>query len=226
MVDWFSEVFRVGATGAIALGGGAGIAVAVLKYTGGVFADQIAAATRQRHALELEELRTKYTFELERVRASIAAERALADARVDTAVYRSKAQFDLEFSLLKTVWAAVSEVRRRFTDVRPMMSPAVQGESYEDGLIRRANVLSRALNDLMVAAHDNEPFYPQEIFELVQSLVGLCKREMIDIEMVETRHRDQEWWTRAQDHSRQAQELAANVAEQIRRHLRNVVIVE
>src|SRR5262249_50916823 len=153
-----------------------------IKFFGGVFAEQIAAATKQKHATELEVLRAQYTTELERLRATVGETHTRLNARVDTAVYRSKAQFDIEFKVLQTIWQTVSEFRRLFTDVRPAFSKNRPEESPEDAIVRRANVMLKSLNKLQVAAHDNEPFYPQEIFDSIQRLIALGKTEQIEIE--------------------------------------------
>ena len=201
---WWPEILKMGAASAI----GSGITIAIIKWSGGVFAEQIAAATRQRHTKELERLRSRLA------------------GRLETAVYRSKAQFDVEFATLREIWKAVSETRRRFVHTRAGLHYYSEDEDLEETALGRANALVRAINELKPAIHDNEPFYPQEIFDALQLFVDLCERELSDLRQQDPNLRDPEWWTRAQSNAKEAERQTAEIATKIREHLKNVVIVE
>jgi hypothetical protein len=220
----FGDVLRIGAAAAISLGGGAALALAVLRWFGGVFAEQIAEAARHKHAAALEHLRAQYTTGLEELRSQIAEARARSGARMDNAVYRSKAQFDLEFRVLQEIWKQLSESRRRFGAIRAGFVVDEPGETGRQGRTRRGNALAVALNTLKPAAHDNQPFYPQEIFVTVQEFIGLCEHELIDLGYEPTDLPG--WWERGHDNAKKSLELADVVAERMRMHLRNVVIID
>jgi hypothetical protein len=219
----FGDVLRIGAAGAISLGGGAAIAIAVIKFFSGVFAEQIAEATRHKHASDLEHLRAQYTTALEELRGRAAAETTRLSGRINTAVYRSKVQFDLEFGILQRIWKELSATRRLFGTIRAGLPESLPDETITDGVRRRSKPFVAALNALKPAAHDNEPFYPREVFDAVQNFIALCSRELIDDEYAPEHLPD--WWQNAQAYPKEAERLADEVAEAIRAHLRNVVII-
>ena len=218
-----ADVVGIGAAGALSLGGGAAIALAVIKWSGGVLADQIAKATQQRHAAELEHLRAQYTTSLEELRGRLADQAARTSARIDTAVYRSKAQFDLEFGILQRIWKELSATRRLFGTIRAGFQESLPDETFTDGVRRRSIPFVAALNALRPEAHDNQPFYPREVFDAVQDFMALCGKELIDDGYAPDELPD--WWKNAQAYPKEAERLAEEVAEAIRAHLRNVVII-
>jgi hypothetical protein len=191
-------------------------------------ADQIAEATKHRHAAEMEHLRAEYTTALEELRGRLADETRRLSGRLDTAVYRSKAQFDLEFTTLRAIWTATSNARRWMLDVRPVfrVSPADQtDEERGQAFIARANKFVEATNACRIAIHDNEPFYPPEIFDALQEALRSLGSEVVDCQVYEPRP-DHEWYLRARENATAIEAQVDVVAARIRQHLARVVIIE
>jgi hypothetical protein len=189
------------------------------------------AALEHRQAESL----AKLNKELERLSA-------LHQARVTEAAYRSRAQFDLEFDVLRKTWERACALREAFVRFgyggSAFLEDEVKRRIKSDGReptpevmdLRRQITFLEIRRELVAQAaaysdlvHKNEPFVVATVFS------ACCVVRDLSVEAESSAGQplpDQNWWQGYDQRTKTLFEAMDQLASAIRGHLARVVIVE
>jgi hypothetical protein len=169
------EIWQTAAAVIVSLGGGGLIVFALSSWLGKVWAARI-----------LEQDRAKYTTEIERLKGSLEQTNRAFQAEIDKTLFVSKTHFETEFDLLREIWASVSAVRTAMSQLRlsSRIGPVDQTREQQNSeLNERFGEFNQTLNRLRQAVDDNSPFYPTEIFVVLDRLILTAQSERDDIKL-------------------------------------------
>lgn len=134
----------------------------------------------------LEQDRAKYTAEIERLKSSLEQTNRAFQAEIDKTLFVSKTHFETGFNLLREIWTSVSAVRTTMSQLRPSLriGPADQTREQENSeLDKRFREFNQTLNSLRQVVDDNSPFYPAEIFVVLDRLILAAQSKRDDIQL-------------------------------------------
>jgi len=152
------------------VGGGGAIVVALSGWLGKVWAERILAADRAKYAREIEELK-----------GSLERTTRILQGEIDKTLFVSKTHFETEFNLLREIWANVSEVRGPMSLLRPMSGYPAGRAQQEEHFSRIFETFLAKLDRFRTAVDNNSPFYPQEIFLVLDGLIRIAQGERDDL---------------------------------------------
>ena len=155
----------------VSLGGGGAIVLALSGWLGKVWAERFLEKDRAAHAAKIELLKN----DLDRTTRQYQAE-------IEKTLFVTKTHFESEFAILREIWQRVSEVRVSMLRLRP--SKGFPNEPHEQVQYMQQNypIFSNDLEALLHAVDHNSPFYPQEIFTLLDELIVLAQIERDDVQ--------------------------------------------
>jgi hypothetical protein len=102
-------------------------------------------------------------------------------AELDKRVYVYRVQFETKFKALSEIWGKITELRSDMAAIRPVIDPSPVGddpmERYRPRLLR----FSQTLAELKALVFKYAPFYPEDIYERLWSLLLLAGREEVTV---------------------------------------------
>jgi hypothetical protein len=137
-----------------------------------------------KHNQELETLKASYATQLETYKNDLATQKQLLQAEIDKTVLVTRVHFETEFKALKDIFEKLTEVRLQVVGLRPFFSITSGQETDEDRKKRLREQLitfESAYNDLLRCYENQQPFYPQEIYENIESCRMAANREVYQI---------------------------------------------
>lgn len=210
------DAFNAAAAVIISLGGGGAIVLALSSWLGKVWAARI-----------LEEDRLKYQAALAQVHSELDQANRRLQVHFDKALHVHRAQFETEFSAMKTIWEKVMAVRGTMAGLRPMSNLAPLDETPEQRDERfsvRRQEFSAALGELKVAVFNNSPFISESLFrELFDKLLLAARAE--DTSVAVHRRDEADWYETGLKNLGLVMNSADKVSQLIRERVRSLAVV-
>ena len=152
-----------------ALGGFAIVVAALSAWLSRIWAERI-----------LEKDRQHYREELERLKSTYEATNKSVQAELDKITHVYRALFEIEFKALSEIWAKIADLRSDMAGLRPavdFISP--EGEDGMEKYRQRLLVFSATLAELKGVVFRYAPFYSEEIYERLMSVLEIAMAEEI-----------------------------------------------
>ena len=203
----------------------AGMASAIV----GILGKRYLSAVEAGHARKLEELKAKYSVELEQYKNELEKSKQLLQAEVNKTFLVTKVHFETEFQALKDVFTLLANIRLRLPNLRPKMRIAPSDETRENRekqLDKAAFELEEAYNTLVAVSESTSPFYPAEISSHISACEGVIRRELSDIAL--TARADAftlEWLNRGDMNLKEFLVSYWKVSDLIRERISNMAII-
>jgi hypothetical protein len=207
------EVWDTAGAVVLSVGGGGAIVLALSSWLGKVWASRILEQDRAKYAREIEELRSS----LERTNRAFQGE-------IEKTLFVTKTHFETEFKILREIWQRVSEVRATMSVLRPMSGYPATRPEQEAHLNRVFEAFMADLINLVHAVDHNSPFYPQEIYVLLDQLIHVAQRERDEIELTLHERFGLEWFSRGKENFGQYMTLVEKVGASIRERLSKLAV--
>lgn len=116
----------------------------------------------------IEKVKQEYSGKLEEVKSYLAA-----------AIYRHNMGFQKEFEVYERSWKTVVDLLGATQNFQPGGYFAQPDENYEQRGIRLGNALRKASREFGLTIHYSRPFFPSEIFKLLQRFQRFVFKEAI-----------------------------------------------
>ena len=142
------------------------------------------------------------------------------DAELQNSIYISQIQLEHEYKIYQNVWALLIDLRNSTLRLRPMMDYVDPKKSKEEIIKERLCVFGDNYNTFAMALEQNKPFYPQEVYDVLDSVSEKCRHESIDSEYIE--RKNSEYYKEAQSNRKEILELINNSCSVIRKRLNEV----
>lgn len=159
------------------LGGYAVVLAGLFAFVGKIWVSRIIERERSVLQHQLDETNKRLQFELDR------------DLHV------GKAQFDLEISNYKAIWACLVDLRTATLAIRPVMDFHDPNESKEDRQKRRLLKAREALVSVQEQVEKNKPFYAPNVYDRARAVIKVCHKEAVYSDYTERPHH--EYWDEA-----------------------------
>lgn len=98
----------------------------------------------------------------------------------DRAVLVHKIQFEEEFQVYKDLWPELIKLRNITHQLRPMVEFKKASKTDDEIRIEKGNEFNATFKYCVVIFEENKPFYPEDIFNEVESIIKISKREAIE----------------------------------------------
>jgi hypothetical protein len=172
-----------------------------------------------------EGVKSKYAERLAHVEHELGQLGKRTQAHLDHAITVSRAQFEEEFRSLREVWKCVARSRAAATGIAEGTVPLNDTPDQRmERFFEARNRLAVAQAELVQAIDNNSPFYPQEIYRVVDSFRTRTALELMRLRTTEPFHSD--WYDARIVASSEILELAESVSASIRQRLGSIVIQE
>jgi len=132
----------------------------------------------------------------------------------DKAVLVHKIQFEKEFMVYRDLWPELIKLRNATHQLRPMVEYRDIDKSEEEIRIEKGTEFNDRYKKSVVVFEENKPFYPEEIFNEVDKIINLSKKEAIQWQHMPPR--DSDYYTSAQKNMDEIIETIDMVCLQIR----------
>jgi len=139
-----------------------------------------------KHNQVLEELRAKYSVELEAYKSDLEKSKQMLQAEIEKTVLVTKVHFETEFDALKRVFARLAEIRPRISDLRPSTSIVPVDDTPEakkKRLYDKTAEMAELYNNLVTDSENLSPFYPAEIYAEIAKCRIAVSSEIDDISL-------------------------------------------
>jgi hypothetical protein len=93
-----------------------------------------------------------------------------------------KLQFDKEFEIYKELWAKLVMLKVIVNTLRPQVDSSDPKKTYKETITERLSNAVVCFNETTLIVLHNKPFYPLEIFNLIEPLLKKCHKEFIEVE--------------------------------------------
>jgi hypothetical protein len=119
----------------------------------------------------MEEVRTQYATQLERVRFELAHTGNI-----------QRFQYETEFKTYQEIWEALVLVQSAVQALRPMIDTHLPDKAEREKRDQdRVNVFGKAFNDFSRIVYKSRPFFPKEIFTQIEALLKLVHGEALEV---------------------------------------------
>jgi hypothetical protein len=142
------------------------------------------------------------------------------DAEFQNSIYISQIQLEHEYKIYQSVWALLIDLRNSTMRLRPMMDYVDPKKSKEEIIRERLCVFGKNYNTFAMALEQNKPFYPQEVYDVLDSVSEKCRHESIDSEYIERKNSD--YYKEAQKNKTEIIDLINKSCSVIRKRLSDV----
>jgi hypothetical protein len=146
----------------------------------------------------------------------------------------SRAQFEVEFAALREIWKCAARVRAEIGEINSPFPP--ENETPEARLarfFRARSEFAEAHNALLRAIDDNSPFYPPEVYAVVDALrlrTGLESTRLNTRRPPFAEERDQrdgiEWYEQRNEAVEEVKAGVEAVSNAIRRRLASIAVIQ
>lgn len=201
-MDSLYDVFKV-------LGGVTAILVALFTFISKIWLSRI-----------IEKNKYELQVELKSVQNELDITNRKLDAEIQNSVYISQKQLEHEYVIYQNVWASLIELKNATMNLRPMMDYVDPIKTREEIIRERLSVFGEKFNKFAAVILQNQPFYPQSVFDVLDSVIEKCRHESIDSEHIKRKNTD--YYKEAQENRREIVWLIDNACITIRDRLTEV----
>lgn len=201
-MDSLYDVFKV-------LGGVTAILVALFTFISKIWLSRI-----------IEKNKYELQVELKSVQNELDVTNRKLDAEIQNSVYISQKQLEHEYGIYQNVWASLIELNNATMRLRPMLDYVDPKKTREEIIRERLSVFGEKYNEFAAVILQNKPFYPQSVFDVLDSVIEKCRHESIDSEHIE--RKNSEYYKEAQENRREIIGLIDNACTTIRDRLTEV----
>ncbi len=118
---------------------------------------------------EVERVRTDYALQIEKVKSDLSK-----------SSYVHKLQFETEFQAFQEIWKKLLGLRNQTLSLRPIIDIGAQSaEEFEERKKQRLKDFTDSFNDFVLLAETNKPFYPQSIWNELEALILIVRKEAV-----------------------------------------------
>lgn len=97
----------------------------------------------------------------------------------DKAISVHKIQFEKEFEVYKELWPELIKLRNATHQLRPMIEFREANKTEDEIRIKKGNEFNEYFNNCIIAFEENKPFYPEDIFNEIETILSISKKEAI-----------------------------------------------
>ena len=115
-------------------------------------------------------------------------------------------QFEKEFAIYNDMWGKLIEVRNATAALRPMLDYVDKGKTEDEIRMDRLTKLQDKFNEAVRIFDHNRPFYSDEIYKEVETLLKTSRFEAIDYQHKD--NRDVKYW---EDADKNAKLIASSI---------------
>jgi hypothetical protein len=135
-------------------------------------------------------------------------------------------QSEIEIDAYRVIWDAIVEVGKAAEQLRPVLDTMPADDvAREQRRHKRFKTMQEALQKLLDGAYKQRPFYPREVFTVIEQLLTVARLEMIQFAH-EDPQLDRDYWEKAMKNAKEIRERSEQVGEAIRERLANVSATE
>lgn len=154
------------------------------------------------------------------VQAKVDATNKKLNAEFQSATYISQIQLEHEYKIYQEIWALLVELKTATLRLRPIMDYVDPNQSQEERIRERLQAFAEKFNAVFKALEHNRPFYPHEIYEVLDHVCEKCRHESIDSEYIE--RNNFEYYKEARKNQQEIVTLINNACDAIRTRLGEV----
>ncbi|GIA35922.1 hypothetical protein ACEO96_18790 [Vibrio anguillarum] len=201
-MESYNEIIQI-------LGGTTVVLAALFGFIGKVWLAKIIEnhkASLQQQLLELQ--------------AKVDATNKKLNAELQSATYISQIQLEHEYKIYQEIWALLVELKTATLTLRPIMDYVDPNQSQQDRIRERLQAFSEKFNAVFKALEHNRPFYPNEIYEVLDHVCEKCRHESIDSEYIE--RNNAEYYKEARKNQQEIVTLINSACDKIRARLGEV----
>ncbi|WP_192022180.1 hypothetical protein [Shewanella sp. WPAGA9] len=201
-MESYYEVIKV-------LGGTTVVLAALIGFIGKVWLSKIV----ENHKSSLQQ-------QLLDMQANVDATNKKLDAELQSATYISRVQLEHEYKIYQEIWSLLVELKSATLRLRPLMDYVDPNQSQEERIRERLKVFAEKFNAVFKALEHNRPFYPHDIYEVLDHVCEKCRHESIDSEYIE--RNNSEYYKEARNNHQEIVDLINSACEAIRTRLGDV----
>ncbi|EHC07694.1 hypothetical protein Sbal625DRAFT_0025 [Shewanella baltica OS625] len=154
------------------------------------------------------------------VQSDIDATNKKLNAKLQSATYISQIQLEHEYKIYQEIWVLLVELKTSTLRLRPAMDYVEPNQSQEDRIRERLQVFAEKFNAVFKALEHNRPFYPHEIYQVLDHVCEKCRHESIDSEDIE--RNNSEYYKEARKNQQEIVALINSACDSIRTRLGEV----
>lgn len=98
----------------------------------------------------------------------------------DKSVLVHKIQFEEEFNVYKTLWPVLIKLSNVTRQLRPMIEFIEANKTDDEIRIVKGREFNETFNNCLVIFQENKPFYPEDIFNEIESIIKISRKEAIE----------------------------------------------
>ena len=201
-VESLYDVFKV-------LGGATAILIALFTFISKIWISRI--VEKNKYDLQIK---------LNAIQHDLDASNKNLYAKIQNSIFISQRQLEHEYEIYQSVWASLIELKNATMRLRPAMDYVDPKKSREEIIRERLCVFGEKYNQFATLIEQNKPFYPQSIFNVIDSVCEKCRHESIDSEYIE--RKNSEYYKEAQENRKEIISLIDDVCTTIRSRLAEV----
>ncbi|WP_158123487.1 hypothetical protein [Vibrio vulnificus] len=142
------------------------------------------------------------------------------NAELQSATYISQIQLEHEYKIYQEIWALLVELKTATLRLRPLMDYVDPNQSQEERIRERLQDFAEKFNSVFKVLEHNRPFYPHEIYEVLDNVCEKCRHESIDSEYIE--RNNSEYYKEARKNQQEIVTLINSACDAIRVRLGEV----
>ncbi|PSV88396.1 hypothetical protein [Photobacterium iliopiscarium] len=201
-MDSYNEVIKV-------LGGENVVLAALIIFIGKIWLAKIVES----HKASLQKQLLDMQAEIETTNKKL-------DAELQSSTYISQIQLEHEYKIYQEIWILLVELKSATLRLRPIMDYVDPKQSEEERIRERLKFFAEKFGAVFKALEHNRPFYPHEIYEVLDHVCEKCRHESIDSEYTE--RNNSEYYKEARKNQQEIIDLINRACEVIRDRLRDV----
>lgn len=96
-------------------------------------------------------------------------------------LFNHRIQFEKEFAVYDELWTRLVELQKSIEMLQPLMDYVPPGKTYDETIKERVAAIVDLSNDTMEIFLKRKPFYSSSVFERIEPLLRLVRREVLEI---------------------------------------------
>ncbi|MEV3817092.1 hypothetical protein RI537_13350 [Aeromonas salmonicida] len=168
----------------------------------------------------VERYKSSLQEQLLEVQSKIEATNKKLEAKLQSEIYISQLQLEHEYKIYQEIWVLLVELKSATLRLRPTMDYVDPDQSQEERIRERLQVFSDRFKSVHKALEHHRPFYPNEIYRVLDRVFEKCHHESIDSEYIA--RNNIEYYKEARQNQQEIIDLINSACDAIRSRLGDV----
>jgi hypothetical protein len=135
-----------------------------------------------------------------------------------------RVQFEKEFNIYNDLWGKLIDLRNITGDLRPEMGYYDTSKTAEEIAREKLVRINEAFQACVISFDKNKPFYPKEVYDEIEKVLRLSKREATQFQYGDSRK--EEYWEEAKKNIQEIIKSMDNACDIIRTRIGLIRIKE